>query len=125
MTLKTLSGSSMRFLATENLSLTLPAHFVSLEPRQPVAGLTPSEERQVYLPGSGMATSLLEVRREEGKVEAVVLSKFCEEGDNSGDGMEVADYSNQLLGWSPDRRYRPPHSWTLLFGPPPPRQMFW
>ena len=80
---------------------------------------------QIFLPGSGMAARLLAVCREEGRLQAIILSKFCEEGDNTRDGLELADYSNQVLVWAPDSKYRAPHSWKLLFGPPPPTQMFW
>ena len=81
--------------------------------------------QEIFLPGSGVAATLLKVWREKGKLEVLVLSKFCEEGDNSRDGIELADYCNQALGWSDDRRYRAPHSWKLLFGAPPPSEMFW
>ena len=37
---------------------------------------------KVYLPGSGAATSLLKVSSQAG-LEMVILSKFCEEGDNT------------------------------------------
>ena len=37
---------------------------------------------QLYLPGSGAALELYRLGRELGKLEVVVLSKFCEEGDN-------------------------------------------
>ena len=80
---------------------------------------------QIFLPGSGVAATLLEVWREKGQLEVLILSKFCEEGDNSRDGMELADYCNQALGWSDEGRYRAPHSWKLLFGAPPPTEMFW
>ena len=52
---------------------------------------------QIFLPGSGMAARLLAVCREEGRLQAIILSKFCEEGDNTRDGLELADYSNQVL----------------------------
>ena len=130
-------------MASENFSLALPDNFVRLEARKSVPGVSVREEQQVgggggggvfshyslcsqiFLPGSGVAAPLLEVGREKGKLEVLVLSKFCEEGDNTRDGIELADYCNQALGWSHDGRYRAPHSWKLLFGPPPPTQMFW
>ena len=42
---------------------------------------------QLYLPGSGAALELYRLGRELGKLEVVVLSKFCEEGDNRKDTL--------------------------------------
>ena len=55
----------------------------------------------------------------------LVLSKFTEEGDNTRDGVEVADMANTALAWSPDTQYSVPHSWRMLFGAPAPVEMFW
>ena len=55
----------------------------------------------------------------------VVLSRFSEEGDNTRDGLELADYSNIMMSWSSDNKYCVPYSWRLLFGAPAPTQMFW
>ena len=138
------SGPGFRFVASENFSLDLPDHFVRLEARKSVPGVGVRDEDQVggglvvfveysliiiclqiFLPGSGIAAPLLAVLRKKGQLEVLVLSKFCEEGDNTRDGLDLADYSNQALGWSEDGRYRAPHSWKLLFGGPPPTEMFW
>ena len=91
-------------MASENFSLALPDNFVRLEARKSVPGVSVREEQQVggggggggggvfshyslcsqiFLPGSGVAAPLLEVGREKGKLEVLVLSKFCEEGDNT------------------------------------------
>ena len=43
---------------------------------------------QLYLPGSGAALELYRLGRELGKLEVVVLSKFCEEGDNRKDTLQ-------------------------------------
>ena len=131
-------------MASKNFSLDLPDNFVQLEARKSVPGvsvgddqqvgggggggsdLTNSLSSQIFLPGSGIAATLLKEWQEKGsELEVLVLSKFCEEGDNSRDGIELADYCNQALGWSEDARYRAPHSWKLLFGAPPPTEMFW
>ena len=54
-----------------------------------------------------------------------VLSRFSEEGDNTRDGLELADYCNQMFKWAPKSSYCTPHSWKLLFGAPAPVEMFW
>ena len=79
---------------------------------------------QLYLPGSGIALELFSLAKAQG-LEMLVLSKFTEEGDNTRDGVEVADMANTALAWSPDTQYSVPHSWRMLFGAPAPVEMFW
>ena len=81
---------------------------------------------QLYLPGSGIALELFQIVKDsQSSINVVVLSKFCEEGDNTRDGVELADYSNILMSWMSGTKYSVPHSWRLLFGAPAPSEMFW
>ena len=79
---------------------------------------------QMYLPGSGVALDMV-TAGDTAELSVVVLTRFSEEGDNTRDGVELADYSNIVLGWASDNKYSVPHSWRLLFGAPAPSEMFW
>ena len=79
---------------------------------------------QLYLPGSGIALELFSLAKSQG-LEMLVVSKFTEEGDNTRDGVEVADMANAAISWTPGTQYSVPHSWRMLFGAPAPAEMFW
>ena len=82
-----------------------------LEQKESFPGLGPGEAPdQIFLPGSGIAKKLLGMCQDMG-LEGVVLSKFCEEGDNTRDGIELADYLNKWLGWVEGEKYKVPPSW--------------
>ena len=121
---KQLTGSSLRYLATPGI--TLGQEFVMLEQKESFPGLVPGQPvpDQIFLPGSGMAKKLLVMCQDLG-LEGVVMSKFCEEGDNTRDGIELADYLNKWLKWVEGEKYKVPPSWKYLFGPPAPVEMYW
>eukprot|EP00092_Neocalanus_flemingeri_P008357 GFUD01009011.1.p1 GENE.GFUD01009011.1~~GFUD01009011.1.p1 ORF type:complete len:249 (-),score=89.30 GFUD01009011.1:55-801(-) len=120
---KQLTGTTLRYLATQGVQL--GDNFVKLEQRESFPGLGPGEvPDQIFLPGSGIAKRLLVMCQEMG-MEGVVLSKFCEEGDNTRDGIELADYLNKWLSWVEGDKYKAPPSWKHLFGPPAPVEMYW
>ena len=119
-----LSGPGFRILTTDGV-VDVPDTFQRLEPRHSLHGLpVDTGHQEVFLPGSGVAVDLYH-HCQSGSAELVVLSKFCEEGDNTGDGLGLADYSNALLHWSGDHKYQVPQSWSSLFGSPAPAEMFW
>ena len=120
---KQLTGTTLRYLATQGVQL--GENFVLLEQKESFPGLGPGEAPdQIFLPGSGIAKKLLAMCQDMG-LEGVVLSKFCEEGDNTRDGIELADYLNKWLGWVEGDKYKVPPSWKHLFGPPAPVEMYW
>ena len=120
---KQLTGTSLRYLATQGV--TLGDSFVMLEQKESFPGLVTGEvPDQIFLPGSGMAKKLLTMCQDMG-LEGVVLSKFCEEGDNTREGIELADYLNKWLGWVEGEKYKVPSSWKYLFGPPAPVVIYW
>jgi len=127
-----LTGVPLRYLATTSLASTLPTTFIPLETREKLPSLGPGEEKEPdteYIPGGGLARRLLVRCREKGQ-SALVLLKFCSEGDNTTDGLMVADYLNQYLAFTKEevekkQKYRVPPSWKHLFGPPAPVEMFW
>ena len=60
------------------------------------------------------------------QIKVTVLLKFAAEGDNTMDGLMLAEYLNSLVSLrTQDARFKVPSSWKLLFGPPTPAQMFW
>ena len=118
-----LTGSPFRYLATGSVSV--PQGFIRLEPRQTVHGLpVDNSQQELYLPGSGIALDLYHLLSKD-NMELIILSKFTEEGDNTRDGLELADYCNAMIHWSADTKYSVPHSWSSLFGAPAPAEMFW
>ena len=120
---KQLTGTSLRYLATPGINL--GDNFVKLEQKESFPGLGPGQTPdQIFLPGSGIAKKLL-VTCQDLELEGVVMSKFCEEGDNTRDGLELADYLNKWLNWVDGEKYKAPPSWKYLFGPPAPVEMYW
>lgn len=124
-----LSGSPLRYLATPGLSLAhpFPESFTRLESKEQFPGLHREEEPEpVFIPGGGLAKRFLSGCEQRG-VQGLILLKFCAEGDNTQDAIQVADYLHQYLPWlpSPQTKYSVPPSWRHLFGPPPPQEMFW
>lgn len=83
------------------------------------------EGEEVFIPGGGVAKRVYETCRSQG-IHLSVLLKFSSEGDNSPDGLMLADYLNQLIVFKEtDKKMNIPKSWRHLFGPPAPTQMFW
>ncbi|XP_046488655.1 proteasome assembly chaperone 2 [Neodiprion pinetum] len=80
------------------------------------------------IPGGGFAKNLYDVFVEN-HIPCAVLLRFCSEGDNIPDAMELANYLNQWLElFSKDASgnllIRKPSSWRFLFGNDPPLEMF-
>jgi proteasome assembly chaperone 2 len=124
-----LSGSPLRYLATPSLTeiCPVPQTFTRLETKQQFPGLHKEEEPEaVFIPGGGLAKRFITGCEERG-FQGLVLLKFCSEGDNTQDAIQVADYLDQYLSWRPssETHYRVPPSWKHLFGPPAPQEMFW
>ena len=134
----------MRYVSSKDSTISFPDNFVKLEPKQSIHGL-PVENGfqevceflhllgtlflkifffQLYLRGSGTALEMVKCGEKMG-LGVLILSRFSEEGDNTRDGLELADYCNQMFKWSPKSSYCAPHSWKLLFGAPAPVEMFW
>jgi len=126
---KQLSGTPLRYLATSSLtsSYPVPESFTRLENKEQFPGLRREEQPEaVFIPGGGLAKRFLS-GCEQGGLQCLVLLKFCSEGDNTADAIQVADYLHQYLPWRPSSqdKYSVPPSWRHLFGPPAPQEMFW
>jgi len=117
MTDSQIRSSPLRYLATPTCQVGVAG--TRLEQR----GAEPA-----FLPGGGVAKRLYD-KCVDNDVECVVLLKFCSEGDNTSDGLMLADYLNQWLNLIPEKpaqeKYKVPHSWRLLFGNPNPVEMYW
>jgi len=124
-----LRGSPLRFLASSALDKDspVPEGFTRLETKERFPGLCTEEQPEaVFIPGGGLAKRFL-VGCEEKEMQGLVLLKFCAEGDNTQDAIQVADYLQQYTAWRPPTcsNYLVPPSWQHLFGPPAPQEMFW
>ncbi|XP_001180414.3 proteasome assembly chaperone 2 [Strongylocentrotus purpuratus] len=96
-------------------------------PRQPDD--IPEAARDIRLSGGGIAKKLfIDCCKED--VPMAVLLLFCAEGDNTPHAMMMASFTNALLHLIPEptklpagtppwkAMWRPPASWTMLFGGP-------
>jgi len=124
-----LRGSPLRFLASSTLDkeASLPEGFIRLETKERFPGLCNEEQPEgLFIPGGGLAKRFLQ-GCEEKEMQGLVLLKFCAEGDNTQDAIQVADYLQQYTAWRPSAcsNYLVPPSWQHLFGPPAPQEMFW
>jgi len=127
-----ISSTPLRFLATPTLST--PPAWVQLETRERFPGLSRQETPEaVFIPGGGIAKRLYD-KCLEAAIEVAVLLKFSSEGDNTSDGLMLADYLNQWINFLPSAiqgestktsQYKTPISWRHLFGNPSPVEMYW
>ena len=111
-----LRGSPLRFLASSALDKDspVPEGFTRLETKERFPGLCTEEQPEaVFIPGGGLAKRFL-VGCEEKEMQGLVLLKFCAEGDNTQDAIQVkafevllnwcfkvADYLQQYTAWRP------------------------
>ena len=89
-----LRGSPLRFLASSALdeASPVPEGFVKLETKEKFPGLCREEQPEaVFIPGGGLAKRFL-VGCEEKEMQGLVLLKFCAEGDNTQDAIQVTSF---------------------------------
>lgn len=117
-------------MATENL-ITQYSHilkdilWIPLEPKlvDEFSGQT-----ALQINGGGFAKALFEILKND-NVPSIVTLKFCSEGDNIPDAIELTNYYNRLLQVIPtdDRKMcklKFPPSWKFLFGNSAPKGIF-
>lgn len=68
-----------------------------------------------YLPGGGITSYFLKECADD-NIPLVVLLKFCFEGNNIPDAIELASYLNQWLHLFQQDTWKFPESWQLMFG---------
>eukprot|EP00088_Acartia_fossae_P029921 TRINITY_DN3084_c0_g1_i6.p1 TRINITY_DN3084_c0_g1~~TRINITY_DN3084_c0_g1_i6.p1 ORF type:complete len:244 (-),score=45.68 TRINITY_DN3084_c0_g1_i6:308-1039(-) len=115
---KQITGTDLRYLTS--LKRKVPDDFVKLEHRE--QDLETGGEPNI--PGGGISSRILRQCHQQ-NLAATVLIKFCSEGDNSTDGMVLAQYLNLLVPVFNKSRPKIPKSWQHLFGHSAPVQMFW
>ena len=89
-----LRGSPLRFLASPALDKEspVPEGFIRLETKERFPGLCIEEQPEgVFIPGGGLAKRFL-VGCEENEMQGLVLLKFCAEGDNTQDAIQVRTF---------------------------------
>ncbi|XP_060066414.1 proteasome assembly chaperone 2-like [Ylistrum balloti] len=138
-----LQGDQLRFLASQSMEdsstcqrlRAAPLNWLDLERRHTFPAPTPEElqngQKQpdyIYIPGGGIAKSLLEECGKEMPV--LVLMLFCSEGDNAQDAIYLASRLNMwldLVDMKPKKNedgkiikplpgWKIPLSWRHLFG---------
>ena len=91
-----LRGSPLRFLASSTLDkeASVPEGFIRLESKERFPGICSQEQPEaMFIPGGGLAKRFLQ-GCEEKEMQGLVLLKFCAEGDNTQDAIQV----KQVLG---------------------------
>lgn len=99
--------------------------WIKLEPK--VVDFMETQE-ELQIPGGGFAKSLFELLQQH-NVPSTILLRFCMEGDNIPDAVELAQYADQLLeilerDKSGNAKVKFPPSWKFLFGNPAPRDIY-
>ncbi|XP_038207345.1 proteasome assembly chaperone 2 [Zerene cesonia] len=85
-------------------------------------------ENEIKIFGGGFATMLFSICKEK-SLPCFLLYKYCSEGDNIPDGIEMVKQLHQLIEiFEKDRdisaQIIQPESWKLLFGRPPPQDIY-
>ncbi|XP_035452839.2 proteasome assembly chaperone 2 [Spodoptera frugiperda] len=81
----------------------------------------------VKILGGGFASLLFEITKEK-SVPCLLLYKFASEGDNIPDAYEMVQYLNTVIPLFNDSdlfsQLVPPVSWNLMYGGPPPKNIY-
>ncbi|XP_012229426.1 proteasome assembly chaperone 2 [Linepithema humile] len=90
-----------------------------------------TEEGKLRIPGGGFAMSFFN-HLSTANIPSAILFKFCSEGNNITDAIDLLYYLNnwmqfEVLNINSENVFenlKYPSSWILLFGNPPPRNMY-
>lgn len=87
-----------------------------------------SGQTVLQIHGGGFAKTLFELLQKN-NVFCIILLKFCSEGDNIPDAIELTNYLNLWLQLIPTDEKNTcklgfPPSWKFLFGNSPPRELY-
>lgn len=114
-----------RYLSSEDLIKEYGKKFeelswIALEPKQ-VDDFSGQTSLEIH--GGGFAKKLLELFQQN-NIKCVILLKFCSEGDNIPDAIELTNYLNTWLNLIPlddnkSCKLTFPFSWKFLFGNSP------
>lgn len=85
-------------------------------------------EGVLQIPGGGFAKCLFEIL-EKDEIPCAVLLKFCSEGDNIPDAIDLLNYLNKwlsIISYNDDKTLaiKYPSSWKFLFGNSPPSEIY-
>ena len=114
-----------KYLSSEEKSQIESLSWIQLEPK--VVDYIASEG-VLQIPGGGFAKCLMETL-EKSEIPCAVLLRFCSEGDNIPDALDLFNYLNQWMSLVPqdtDKRLaiKYPSSWKFLFGNSPPPEIY-
>lgn len=120
----------LRYVASTNLPAENTTQFnnlnwIQLEPK--VVDYVDTEG-VLQIPGGGFAKCIFQAL-EKDEIPCAVLLKFCSEGDNIPDALDLLDYLNQwllILSNNDDNSLaiKYPSSWKFLFGNSPPSEIY-
>lgn len=118
-----------RYVATQSIMTKYKANFESLSwiPLEPKHVDFLADDGALQIPGGGFAKSFFD-KLNTANIPCVILLKFCSEGDNIPDALELANYVDGWLHlFTRDNgipRIKYPPSWKFLFGNAPPREIY-
>jgi len=126
---KQITGTSLRYLST-NGAKQVPDNFVKLEPRSQETQFehnkTEDPASGPFVPGGGVSSRIYYTCLQK-NIPITLMLKFCSEGDNRIDGLELSEYVNTYINIIPDysgQKSKIPASWQYLFGHSAPVHMF-
>ncbi|XP_033209939.1 proteasome assembly chaperone 2 [Belonocnema kinseyi] len=125
-----LQSVPLRYIASKHLPPEEKSQFQSLSWIQLEPKMVDyiDSEGILQIPGGGFAKCLLETL-EKDEIPCVVLLRFCSEGDNIPDGLDLLKYLNQWMSLIPQGAdshlaIKYPSSWKFLFGNSPPSEIY-
>lgn len=114
-----------RYLASENLISEHGKKFedlswIALEPKK-IDDFSSQTSLEIH--GGGFAKNLFEIFQQN-SIQCIILLKFCSEGDNIPDAIELTNHFNKWLYLIPEDdnkscKLKFPFSWKFLFGNSP------
>ena len=125
-----LRTAPFRYLASTNLLVECKEQFkaISWMPLEPICTDDFHHQTALQIHGGGFAKALYNLL-EKNYFPCVIIFKYCSEGDNIPDAIELLNYSNQWLNLVPvdDNnacKLRFPPSWKFLFGNIAPKEIY-
>ncbi|KAK0089113.1 hypothetical protein PV325_009144 [Microctonus aethiopoides] len=124
-----LRSEPLRYLSSPNIEKEFGEKFNELNWIKLESTINPIDNSDcLEIPGGGFAIKLFNYLIDN-QIPTVIIMKFCSEGNNVPDAVELAVYLNK---WLPCRmidshgkiNVKYPHSWKFLFGNPAPIEMY-
>jgi len=121
-----ITGSQLRFVLNESAEDTCGDLFTDKFEWKKFEMKCVDDDEMLFMPGSGFSMKLQKASIKS-NVKVVILSIFCNEGNNKSESIEMADSVDkwlQLKNKVDVRKWTFPSSWKNFFGPPIPSGLF-